>query len=742
MCQEQTRNTFFKRRVCASRRVLAFSVAFMLAGIPPVYAQTDSGQKFHAVMAAISILLLGECTDSDKDTLCDADEMKYFGDLDEDASGDFEGDGLSNGEELNIYGTNPAKEDTDEDGLEDYAEVYTYRTDPARQDTDKDGLHDGAEVFLGLSPTLTFTDGDTLGSDTPADKAMMHKLNRLTFGPTQIELEQVTAVGGIDDWISDQLIPIGLPPRPPYDAGAVAPVYDSNSMTSTYPLPYDCSIHVTPDPAQAMRDCYVARRNDAADIPGTFRPMHSIKQLQSRMAMFWDNHFNTDMNGHDRRGMQELTDEDNWFVNAFGNFKTLLDLNARNFTMLEYLDLDDNRKYSPNENFPREVMELHSVGIGGGYTALDIAQLAYVLTGWDHQEVRYIDGECSADGEGDVTDVTTCSNVSRYGYRQQAENDNYEEDGGVVIGETGLDESAKYNPLRIFDYREYDHDDGLSDYDDDGVFTTSKTLFLGTAYEKTINSLSGEAGVQEGEEALDFLATHPNTAKFICTKLAQEFISDTPLTATTEDCELVFLANPDADDQMGLVLANLLASAEFNDPTTQRGKLKDTQEAMLSLARLLGWNANHAYPGGEVSYDDSIAYEIRDAEQPVFYKAEPTGYYETAENWLNTNTALKRFKEMNDMMANHDGQSRDFVAYFKTIYGPNPTSVEIMTHLFSLMLGGYYDGYDVQLGVDLLNKDDLEVAVFQPFDIDGSEAEERITALITVLTALSEFQLH
>ena len=63
--------------------------------------------------------------------------------------------------------------------------------------------------------------------------------------------------------------------------------------------------------------------------------------------------------------------------------------------MLEYLDLDDNRRFSPNENFPREVMELHSVGINGGYTALDIAQMAYILTGWDHQDVRFIGSCCT-----------------------------------------------------------------------------------------------------------------------------------------------------------------------------------------------------------------------------------------------------------------------------------------------------------------------------------------------------------
>ncbi len=712
MNHTKTRSSAFARRARALLMALPVAAALVLSGVQPAYAQTEPDQKVLAIMAAISLLLM-ECTDEDKDTLCDVDEIKYFGNVDdEDAAGDFDDDGVSNGDELNLY-----------------------RSNPDSTDTDSDGLSDGAEAFLSLSLTVPAVEGDTLGSDSPADKALMHKLNRLTFGPTQDELAQIVALpGGFDDWLDAQLIPLDIPLAPTRNDAAVAPLYGTND--DEYPKPYDCDdVGYDPvDPAQEMRDCYVSYRHDFADIPGTFRPVHSIKQLQSRMAMFWDNHFNTDLRSHGR-GMQELMDEDGWFLNAFGNFRDLLELNAKNYTMLEYLDLDDNRKYSPNENFPREIMELHSLGIDGGYTATDIAELAYILTGWDHQDVRDI-GTGEAGACVDPDRIVTCPEVSRYAYYQEANNDGA--DDGMGEPETGEDRSAKFDSLRIFKYKDYDHDDGGDDYDGDGDTNLDKTLFLNTAHEITIASRGNEFGQDEGDEALTFLAQHPATAKFICTKLAQEFVSDTPSQTTTDSCEAVFLANPLASNQMGLVLKDLLDSAEFSDPATQRGKLKDTQEVMFSLGRLLGWDASH--PG--VSRYLSLGSLIGDAEQPLFFKAEPTGYYEPAENWLNTNIALKRFQSLNDMV--FDDQTYPFVTYFKDDLGLTAAD-EIMTHLFLLMLGGHYDGHDIQLGVDALIKvdpDDADDIELQDFDITAPDAEERLRMLISRLAALPEFQLH
>lgn len=90
--------------------------------------------------------------DFDEDGMPDWWEREYFEDVSQDAEGDFDNDGLTNIEEFN-HETIPAKYDTDEDGLSDGQEINIWNTDPLKPDTDEDGVIDGDEVAAGTSPT-------------------------------------------------------------------------------------------------------------------------------------------------------------------------------------------------------------------------------------------------------------------------------------------------------------------------------------------------------------------------------------------------------------------------------------------------------------------------------------------------------------------------------------------------------------------------------------------------------------
>lgn len=80
-----------------------------------------------------------------------------------DPAGDEDGDGLSNGDEVEVHGTNPRSADTDEDGLDDRAELMDHGTDPTRSDTDLDRLMDGSELLVhGTDPLVRDSDADTL----------------------------------------------------------------------------------------------------------------------------------------------------------------------------------------------------------------------------------------------------------------------------------------------------------------------------------------------------------------------------------------------------------------------------------------------------------------------------------------------------------------------------------------------------------------------------------------------------
>lgn len=111
------------------------------------------------------------------------------------------------------------------------------------------------------------------------------------------------------------------------------------------------------------------------------RMTYSPRQLQEVMTWFWDNHFNTDANKHDK--IQYEIDENKAFrQHALGQFRDLLKASAKSPAMLIYLDSVANKKEEPNENYARELLELHTMGVDGGYEHKDLEALAKVFTGW------------------------------------------------------------------------------------------------------------------------------------------------------------------------------------------------------------------------------------------------------------------------------------------------------------------------------------------------------------------------
>lgn len=144
------------------------------------------------------------------------------------------------------------------------------------------------------------------------------------------------------------------------------------------------------------------------------RGIYSRKQLQTVMGEFWENHFTTDYDkvrdyfedldvyqtleniDASRASSQVRTeaasleyDEYEFFYeNGLGNFGDLLLFSAASPTMLIYLDSVLNLKDAPNENYAREILELHSHGVDNGYTQFDIEELARCFTGWTIRKVK------------------------------------------------------------------------------------------------------------------------------------------------------------------------------------------------------------------------------------------------------------------------------------------------------------------------------------------------------------------
>jgi uncharacterized protein (DUF1800 family) len=114
-----------------------------------------------------------------------------------------------------------------------------------------------------------------------------------------------------------------------------------------------------------------------------YRAAFSQRQLYERMVEFWSDHFNQDL---DKVGYLLVADQrDVIRKHALGKFPDLLKASAHSASMMVYLDQSASRNKAPNQNYVRELMELHTLGVDGGYTQDDVAELARVFTGWTVQ---------------------------------------------------------------------------------------------------------------------------------------------------------------------------------------------------------------------------------------------------------------------------------------------------------------------------------------------------------------------
>jgi len=137
-------------------------------------------------------------------------------------------------------------------------------------------------------------------------------------------------------------------------------------------------------------------------------------------------------------------------------------------------------------------------------------------------------------------------------------------------------------------------------------------------------------GVKDGEAVLDLLAQHPNTARFISTKLARRFVSDTPPDALVARMAGTFLKS--GGDIRATVRA-MIYSPEFWSRDVYRAKIKKPFELVASSARALDADAQVVIP--LVQWSNRIG-------EPLYMCQPPTGYSDKAEAWVNTGALLNR----------------------------------------------------------------------------------------------------
>ena len=321
------------------------------------------------------------------------------------------------------------------------------------------------------------------------------------------------------------------------------------------------------------------------------RAIYSERQLQQVMDDFWFNHFNVFAGKGEDRYYLTSYERDVIQPHALGKFRDLVSSTAKSPAMLFYLDnflsadpraarrqaaertarqqrrrggfgwptrptanpqQAKKNERGLNENYGRELMELHTLGVDGGYTQKDVTEVARCFTGWTIDKPRQ--------------------------------------------------------------YADFKFDDRLHDPDPKTVL--GKKIHAG--------------GMKDGEQVIDLLVHHSSTAKFISTKLARRFLSDTPPPALVNRMTQTFQSS---DGDIRAVLKTMIWSPEFWSRESYRAKIKTPFELVVSAVRALGTDVDTPLP---------LVQWVGRIGEPLYQCQPPTGYADRADAWVNTGALLNR----------------------------------------------------------------------------------------------------
>jgi uncharacterized protein (DUF1800 family) len=371
----------------------------------------------------------------------------------------------------------------------------------------------------------------------PTDLKPIHVLNRLAFGPRPGDLQHVREIG-VEQYIQEQLHPESIPVP-----AALQSQLDQLDTLRMNPVELFLKYRPfapgrKPDPAQVKAARQRARiLMEQAAQARLLRAIEDPRQLQQVMVNFWFNHFNV----FGAKGLDYLWtaafEQEAIRPYAMGRFRDLLGATARHPAMLFYLDNWLNtgpgtpgahgRLEGLNENYARELMELHTLGVNGGYSQQDVIELARIFTGWG---------------------LINKGAVRRAGLRAWLR--------GSGEGFAAASNGFYFDPSR--------HDFGTK-------------IFL----HRTIQG----SGIDEGEAALDILARSPATAHHLSYELAQYFVADDPPPAVVGRLTATFIRT---DGNIRAVLNTLFHSPEFWDQKYYDNRFKTPYQFVVSAVRATG----------------------------------------------------------------------------------------------------------------------------------------------------------
>lgn len=221
------------------------------------------------------------------------------------------------------------------------------------------------------------------GPDLNDREKVVHVLNRLSFGPTPGQIEIVTS-SGVQNWIKEQLNPDKID-----DSECEKIVAERFPWVQYGMKKMEEEYGYEKGEKKRKRESENSIHEQLPQLVLT-RAALSKRQFKEIMCEFWRNHFCVDQPRINEEKSRTWTDpdyEENVIrKHVFGNFKDMLFASARHPAMLEYLDNKLSKRNEWNENYAREIMELHTLGADRGYTNRDVQELSKILTGWQYDD--------------------------------------------------------------------------------------------------------------------------------------------------------------------------------------------------------------------------------------------------------------------------------------------------------------------------------------------------------------------
>jgi uncharacterized protein (DUF1800 family) len=347
-------------------------------------------------------------------------------------------------------------------------------------------------------------------------------LTRMAFGATPEDWGAFNALGSTSDerfaaYVEQQLNPGAID-----DSACDGVMAAMNFVTLTKSADTIWADHVV---GELERSLPAIETERAAFI----RAVYSKRQLQEVLVDYWHDHFNVYAWDYWTAPSFVHLDRDVIRANLFGNFRQMLEAVAQSPAMLFFLDNQSNSGDRPNENYARELFELHVMGAENYFG------------------VRSLDDPAIKDEEG-----------NRLGYI----------------------DSDVYGATTCFTGWRVNQDTGKFTFDESAHFPYTK-IVLGQI-------IAEFQGIQDGKQVLDLLAYHPASARYICRRLCRRLISDNPPESIVQAAANVFVANKNAPDQLRKVIRTILLSQEFR--TTWGQKVKRPFEFSVSVMRALKAN--------------------------------------------------------------------------------------------------------------------------------------------------------